>query len=178
MKYRLDIYCTNNNVVEMYTERAQNHMNKKLRDSGFDLIVPEQTPIFPGDTGIKIDHQIQCTMSLLDNNDEVVREYCGFYLYMRSSTGTKTPLRLSNTVGIIDPGYRGNIISAFDNIGMSVYVVEAGHRLVQLCPPNISYDMDVCVHLGPKNGPILGPQNGPVSAESERGDGGFGSTGY
>jgi dUTP pyrophosphatase len=165
MKYLLHIYCDNNNLFDMYTERVRIHMNKKLCDSGFDLSVPEQTPIFPGDTGIKIDHKIQCTMSMLDSNDNMVREYCGFYLYMRSSTGTKTPLRLSNMVGIIDPGYRGNIISAFDNIGMSVCVVEAEQRLVQICPPNITYDMDVVVH------------HGPVPQDSDRGVDGFGSTG-
>ena len=39
-----------------------------------------------------------------------------YYLYPRSSMGSKTPLRLSNSVGIIDAGYRGNIIGVVDNI--------------------------------------------------------------
>ena len=34
-------------------------------------------------------------------------EPTAFYLYPRSSTGAKTPIRLSNSVGIIDAGYRG-----------------------------------------------------------------------
>lgn len=165
MRYRLDIYCQNNNLFDMYSERALTHMDKTHRDSGFDLVVPEQVPIFSGDRGVKIDHQVQCTMSFLDNN-KVIRTYCGFYLYMRSSTGTKTPLRLSNIVGIIDPGYRGNIIAAFDNMDISMYMVEPHHRLVQICPPNITYDMDVEVH------------HGPVPVDSERGLDGFGSTGY
>ena len=40
--------------------------------------------------------------------------YVSYYLYPRSSVSTKTPLRLANSVGIIDSGYRGNIKAVFD----------------------------------------------------------------
>ena len=36
-------------------------------------------------------------------------------MYPRSSI-YKTPLRLANNTGIIDSGYRGNLMGAFDNI--------------------------------------------------------------
>ena len=90
----------------------------------------------------------------------------GYYLYPRSSTGTKTPLRLANSVGIIDSGYRGNIIAAFDNWLDDDYTVLKDSRVVQLCPPDLSYPVVVSL----------------VSEESElgltkRGEGGFGSTG-
>jgi dUTP pyrophosphatase len=165
MRYQLHIYCDDNNLFEIYKIRAIKHNNSTMRDSGFDLIVTERIPIFPYSNGAKIDHDIQCIMKLVDNNDTIVKDHCGFYLYPRSSTGTKTPLRLSNSVGIIDPGYRGNIISAFDNVGMSVYTVEAGDRVVQICPPNITYDMDVVLH------------NNRIDNDTERGEGGFGSSG-
>ena len=90
----------------------------------------------------------------------------GYYLYLRSSTGTKTPLRLANSVGIIDSGYRGNIIAAFDNKNVDNYNVIEGDRLVQICPPNLSYPLIINIVENEEN---LGITN--------RGDGGFGSTG-
>ena len=49
-------------------------------------------------------------------SNEITYTPCGYYLYPRSSTGSKTPLRLSNSIGVIDSGYRGNLIACFDNI--------------------------------------------------------------
>ena len=43
----------------------------------------------------------------------------GYYMYPRSSL-SKTKLRLANSVGIIDSGYRGNLIGMFDLINMKV----------------------------------------------------------
>ena len=90
----------------------------------------------------------------------------GYYLYPRSSTGTKTPLRLANSVGIIDSGYRGHIIAVFDNWKEENYCIEPYQRMAQLCPPNLTYPMYVKI----------------VESEEElgftsRGTGGFGSTG-
>ena len=53
------------------------------------------------------------------NKDE---KNVSYYLYPRSSI-IKTPLRMSNSVGIIDAGYRGNIIGCVDNIGDIPYTV-------------------------------------------------------
>ena len=55
--------------------------------------------------------------------------YVGFYLYMRSSTASKTPLRLANNVGIIDSGYRGNIKALFD-----IKSLKNKNKLVDLTP--------------------------------------------
>ena len=87
----------------------------------------------------------------------------GYFLYPRSSTGTKTPLRLSNSIGIIDAGYRGNYIAAFDNIRMESFKVERLQRLVQICPPNLTYPLrlELVEDL----------------EQTIRGTGGFGSTG-
>ena len=40
---------------------------------------------------------------------------------------------MANSVGIIDAGYRGNIIGCFDNITDEAYVIEEGTRLLQIC---------------------------------------------
>ena len=43
-----------------------------------------------------------------------------YMLLPRSSTGKKTPLRLSNSVGIIDKGYRGNLMACVDNMNHNI----------------------------------------------------------
>ena len=89
-----------------------------------------------------------------------------YYLYPRSSTGAKTPLRLSNSVGIIDTGYRGNIIAIFDNLTINDYNVSEGDRLVQICAPNIEYPLKLNIVSKLESLGI-----------TERGEGGLGSTG-
>ena len=89
--------------------------------------------------------------------------YCpGDYLYPRSSI-SKTPLRLANSVGIIDAGYRGNIMAVVDNISDEPFDIQKGQRLFQIC------------------GRFLEPINltliDTTLSDSERGNGGFGSTG-
>ena len=68
---------------------------------------------------------------------------------------------LANSVGIIDAGYRGEIKAAFRNF-FGVHVVEAETRLVQLCAPGLQ--------------PIKVTLVTELNA-TERGSGGFGSTG-
>lgn len=139
-------------------------------DAGFDLFCPNDEYILDGLLGYKINHKIKCSMNKISVvNNEYVSKPVGYYLYPRSSTGTKTPLRLSNSVGIIDSGYRGNIIAVFDNKNnpsSESWCVSKGGRVVQLCPPDLSYPILVKV----------------VREDSElgitsRGSGGFGSTG-
>ena len=98
------------------------------------------------------------------------KRYVGYYLYSRSSTASKTPLRLANSVGVIDSGYRGNIIAMFDNVkdyDFMEYNVTCGHRYVQICPPNLEYPMRVFVVDNEYD----------LGKETARGNGGFGSTG-
>ena len=86
---------------------------------------------------------------------------CGYYLYPRSSL-SKTPLRLANSVGIIDSSYRGEIMAAVDNISEKDFEIKQGQRLFQLCSPTLE------------------PINYIITdnlSETKRGEGGFGSTG-
>ena len=118
-------------------------------NSGFDLFCPtniECTHI----NKYMLDHNIACSMTYKGN-------YVGYYLYVRSSTPIKTPLRLANNVGIIDSGYRGNIKGCFDIIDTkSNFNFEKGNRYMQLCPPDIGKPMKVYIvdafhNLGKKN---------------------------
>jgi len=86
----------------------------------------------------------------------------GFYLYPRSSTGSKTPIRLSNSVGIIDAGYRGPLTAILDNLSDEPFVMKKGERYFQVCAPNL---LPIRVELVEK------------LSDSTRGEDGFGSTG-
>ena len=172
MFYTLNLVCEDPELRKVYESAADKHnANVDKRDAdptsvccdaGFDLHVPEQKEIDPRSTA-KIGHQIYCSMEFDNCGSPML---CGYYLYPRSSTGTKTPLRLANSVGIIDAGYRGEIIAALDNTRDDSYVVEKGTRLVQICPPNMTFPIRVCVLSSREQ----------LNA-TERGAGGFGSTG-
>jgi dUTPase len=51
-----------------------------------------------------------------------------YFIFPRSSIWKK-PLRLANSTGIIDSGYRGEIGVALDNIRDEPFVIEKGWRL-------------------------------------------------
>ncbi|MBL6964583.1 MAG: dUTP diphosphatase, partial [Bacteroidetes bacterium] len=84
------------------------------------------------------------------------------YLLMPRSSIAKTPLRLSNSIGLIDGGYRGEIMAAVDNIKNEDYTVEPGQRLFQL----------VAMDGSPIHFELV-----DELSHTTRGSGGFGSTG-
>lgn len=150
------------NYIIKYNSQTKEALTNKDNtfDAGFDLFSP--TKLNGHSDFIKLNHNIRCNMLFTDNDKE---SYCGYYLYSRSSTATKTPLRLANSVGIIDSGYRGNIIACFDNVNQKDYDIDEYQRLVQICPPNLTYPMFIkLVNFKDLN-------------NTERGIGGFGSTG-
>jgi len=157
------------NLYISQINKMLDNQNNEYKDSGFDLYIPEQKSIFTGDS-ILIDLKIKCavykynksnTQGLLGINKLIPSAY---YLYPRSSI-SKTKLRLSNSVGIIDSGYRGNLMIALDNINKAYdnITIDKGQRLVQICMPDLSSDFTV---------EIIDKLN-----DTKRGDGGFGSTG-
>ena len=80
----------------------------------------------------------------------------------RSSIGAKTPLRLSNSVGLIDSGYRGELGVLYDNTSNESYDIHAGDRIAQLLVmPSYRFQAKVV----------------DILADSDRGEGGFGSSG-
>ena len=52
-------------------------------------------------------------------------------MYVRSSTGIKKNLCLANGTGIIDAGYRDEIVMALHNFGKDVVKIQDGDRLCQ-----------------------------------------------
>ena len=80
----------------------------------------------------------------------------------RSGMGTRHGITLSNSVGVIDSDYRGELTVGLVNHGDVPYTIQPGDRIAQLMVL-----------------PILRPTLTVVEEldETERGSGGFGSTG-
>ncbi len=157
----LFIHTTNDELRNKYMNVVTEH-NRQVQsqhpNSGFDLFSPEN--ITTNKSSVKLDTQIICSM--VDDN----KQDCGFYLYPRSSV-SKTNLRLANSVGIIDSGYRGHILAIFDilqNDNVST-TIEKHSRLLQIC----SGDLQPFIVILVDDVNLLG--------ETVRGTGGFGSTG-
>jgi len=173
---KLFIDSKDNELLNLYTEFAAKHNlmveGGGLVDAGIDMFCPEKL-IVMGRQTVKVDHCVKAAMEFIDKNKSVSdhETHCdplpvGYYLYPRSSTGTKTPLRLANSVGIIDSAYRGHLIAAFDNWQDVNFTIEPYQRLVQLCPPNLTYP--IYIRLLDKEADL---------GVTVRGEGGFGSTG-
>ena len=169
-----DIYINNankhNSIIDSYFIALSSDNlpdNKQLCfDAGFDLICPEDT-VTCSKLKTVLDHKVKCSMKVCQS--QFFEKYVGYYLYSRSSTASKTPLRLANSVGIIDSGYRGNIKAVFDNIDNTDFMqfnLEFGNRYAQICPPNLEYPMKVYI-----------VDDISLLGYTDRGTGGFGSTG-
>lgn len=139
----------NNMLVDSYLESYSNvNASDFCYDAGFDLFCPENYKIKLDDGIFMLDHKIKCCMTVCCQNS-IIEHYVGYYLYSRSSTALKTPLRLANNVGIIDSGYRGNIKACFDYVDSmnfrDGFNLESGYRYTQICPPNLEHPMKIYI---------------------------------
>lgn len=83
-------------------------------------------------------------------------------VYSRSGHGFKHGVRLSNCTGIIDSDYRGELMVKLHNDGDEPFIVKKGDRIAQaMIVPVEQVSFDVVDYL----------------SGTDRGDGGFGSTG-
>jgi dUTP pyrophosphatase len=151
----LRIKCLDNELVPLYSSRL-NYSD----DAGVDLYCPETITVKARSQG-KIDFKIQCEMTNIQTSYKDGIEYYSYMLVPRSSI-VKTPLRMSNSIGIIDKLYRGNIMAFVDNISDKDYTIEKGTRLFQIIKGD----------LQPLTITIVNKLS-----DTERGEGGFGSTG-
>ncbi len=156
-----------NELKEKYIQNAITHnnnlFNNKFPDAGFNLLVPEQYECYTYSVN-KIDFGVICDARIISKTHNYPT---GFYMYPRSSTGSKTLLRLSNSVGIIDSGYRGNLIGCFDVVEFhqgNTQKLEPFQSIVQICAPSL-----IPIHVEIVD---------ELYENTERGNGGFGSTGY
>ena len=128
----------------------ENHGYFHEGDAGLDLFIIVKQTIGPNESTL-IHLGISCEN--IENKP---------YLLMPRSSIAKTPLRLSNSIGLIDAGYRGEIMAAVDNIKNIPFTLEVGQRLFQLVGMDGSeINFELVKNL----------------SASSRGSGGFGSTG-
>lgn len=122
-------------------------------DAAFDLFCKKDIVIRPNQT-VLVDLGIAC---------EPPEGY--FLLILPRSSMANTPLRIPNSAGVIDPGYRGSIKVPLYNCDASfngTKIISAGERIAQmLVLPLIQAEIEEAEELSP----------------SERGQNGFGSTG-
>jgi dUTPase len=201
----LKIFVDSNdeNLKHTYINAANSHNNKVIHlqehiDAGFDLFAPGnqgeafnhygiEIPFFgPGredrNPVNKLDFMVSCSAQMVTDGAKCFNT--GYYMYPRSSL-SKTRLRLANSVGIIDSGYRGHLTGMFDVVNIDSNIdsninnnfnnhhnLEADFwgrkfdRYVQICAPGLVpilvQVVDTIEELG---------------GETARGGGGFGSTG-
>lgn len=92
---------------------------------------------------------------------EIPRGFFGA-IYPRSSLATKMGLRLANGVAVIDPDYRGSLVVPIFNDSERTQVLSTGDRIAQIV-------IQPCCMWGFEEAKEL--------SNTERGSGGFGSTG-
>ena len=151
----------NNTIVTEFVNLYRDHSQPHEGDAGLDLFIPEDIIIEPNACDATIDFKIQCE-AFVDSSKET---NCWYYLMPRSSI-SKTPLRMSNSIGVIDAGYRGNIIAKVDNIKGEPYTIKAGTRLFQIVPAIVTPD-NMTIHFEIAN----------ILSQTTRGVQGFGSSG-
>lgn len=120
-------------------------------DGGYDLKSRVITSVFPQDTefvptGVCV---------------EIPAGYVGL-LFPRSSI-SKTPLRMANSVGVIDSGFTGEIkVPLYNTSEVEIKDIEQYDKIAQLViVPCMSFELEPVDEL----------------EDTERGEGGFGSTG-
>ncbi|EEK53127.1 Deoxyuridine 5'-triphosphate nucleotidohydrolase, DUTP [Bacillus cereus BGSC 6E1] len=127
----------------------------KPGDSGFDLVVAEDTVIWPGETKV-----VPTGLSF-----EIPP---GYELQVRPRSGISRNTKLRVILGTVDSGFRGEVGVIVDNternlgVNMKAHVIERGTRIAQgVIAPVVTAHFVETDEL----------------SESQRGSAGFGSTG-
>ena len=172
--YVLYIQPLSDDSRTLYTTAVAEYLKKPYheRDAGLDLYVAEDHQI--GKESRLVGQGV--IAGLYDTDRKLFRAY---WMLPRSSI-SKTNLRLANSVGLIDAGYRGEIkaalyaikttqtlevISADKSVFFEYDVITQNTRIVQLATPDLLPFDDI---------KIVDEIPGGVTL---RGEGGFGSTG-
>lgn len=138
---------------------------KKVRP---DAVIPQRAT--PGSAGLDLCACINAPLCLPARGHAVIPtgiaiglpEGTAGFVFARSGLGIKHGIALSNSVGVIDGDYTGEICVGLLNQFDEPYEIQPGERIAQLvvlpvcCPPIETVDS---------------------LAQTQRGDGGFGSTG-
>lgn len=154
-----ELYDIYNKSIEAHNLKIINSINHI--DAGFDLFSPE-SKLFTSSGVNKLDYKVICSAKIISKEQEY---NTGFYIYPRSSI-SKVKIRLANNVGIIDAGYRGHLTGMFDVIYRNEQIINKFDRYLQICAPSL---IPIIVEM------VNSRED--LGEETDRGEGGFGSTG-
>lgn len=133
------------------TDGAPLPKHAKAGDAGMDLTSRQTVEIAPQGTVM-----VGTGVAM-----EIPEGFVGL-VFPRSGLASKRGINLTNCVGVIDSGYRGEIKAPLYNAGHDTQVVERGERVCQIViVPFVTCECEEVEGL----------------SDTERGDGGFGSTG-
>lgn len=138
--------------IEPISNSFRAPVKSSTKAGAYDLFMPESGYLYPNSG--------EGTFFGLGFKAEVAEGYVAFLL-PRSGKGAKNGLSLNNTVGVIDPDYRGEWMACLRNRNDTPFSWEAGERLIQmLVIKTEEVDFNIVDSLD----------------ETDRGEGGFGST--
>lgn len=140
-------------------------------NAGYDIYINRDIVLGPNNSSyIEIGSGIQCEMianyvniNIANNiiNTEIQNSNASYLLMPRSSI-SKHNIIMSNSIGLIDSTYRGEILARIYNFNNKTIAFKKGDRLFQLVAPNLeSFNVDIVDSL----------------SSTERNESGFGSTG-
>lgn len=136
--------------VKLVNEYAQLPTRGSEDAAGLDLYCPFHIKV-PADSQKKIPLGVAV---------EIPKGHMG--LLVPRSSMSKTPLRCANSVGIIDEDYRGELSIVYENVSCKDYEIARGDRIAQLIIVPIA---------------VVDVEEAQTLSETERGEGGYGSTG-
>jgi dUTP pyrophosphatase len=155
--HKLLILPLSEEVREFYLPLCESDDDSHIHkgDSGIDIYMPEDLQIPSGRCQDLI--KLGFKAKMINESGEAVS-----WLLMPRSSIYKTPFRMSNSLGLIDAGYRGELRLPLDNIASAPWSVEKGTRLVQAVAPGLDpIKVELVQELD----------------DTTRGEDGFGSTG-
>ena len=195
MVLKLYVDVNDINLIDRYREAVNNHNNKLFNnphhiDAGFDLFAPgapdsrddhnydpsvlrfygpgweTQSPVN------RLNLRVSCSARIFTDTGKMFDT--GYYMYPRSSL-SRTPLRLANSTGIIDAGYRGHLMGMFDVVNLPDNLSDSREadffgqkydRYLQICAPGL---IPIVIEIV--------DSREELGEETARAGGGFGSTG-
>lgn len=141
-------------IFKKLNDRAAIPSRATAGSAGMDLCacLDESVTLAPGEIRL-----IPTGLCAMPDEDDVA-----LLIYPRSGLSVRYGISLANCVGVVDSDYRGEWAVPLINHGKEPFTVEHGMRIAQLIPTRILMpEIEVADEL----------------TETERGSGGFGSTG-
>lgn len=139
--------------IKRLRETAKLPKRQTPGSAGYDLYADLAEPVTlnPGET-----HMIPTGIAIA-----IDTPYTAAFIYARSGIASRYNVAPANCVGVVDSDYRGEVCVPLQNSGSKPFIINPGDRIAQLVfAPVYLPELIECEELG----------------ETQRGEGGFGST--